>query len=103
MFRVSPKPSDVKYAMIGEFGGVGAFVQGKEWVPGKCHTYLKVDTPADEANTYIAMAKTILGRRVCPECVKKEKKKERKKRRNEERKKKEKEGKEGRYKRKEKQ
>merc|ERR1712228_645250 len=37
----------------------GAFIQGKEWVPGKCHTYLHVDTPADEASKYIEMAKTI--------------------------------------------
>ena len=30
-----PKPSTTKYAMIGEFGGIGAFVTGMEWVPGK--------------------------------------------------------------------
>merc|ERR1719160_882343 len=48
--------------MIGEFGGIGAFVQGKEWVPGKCHTYLHVDTPADEASKYVEMAKTIESR-----------------------------------------
>ena len=28
-----PKPSTTKYAMIGEFGGIGAFVDGKMWVP----------------------------------------------------------------------
>jgi hypothetical protein len=43
------------YAMIGEFGGIGAFVSGKEWVPGECSTYLYVDTPAEEASTYINM------------------------------------------------
>ena len=32
------------------------------WVPGKCHTYLKVATPQDEADKYIAMAKTIASR-----------------------------------------
>ena len=26
--------------MIGEFGGIGAFVLGKEWKPRSCHTYL---------------------------------------------------------------
>jgi hypothetical protein len=41
----------------GEYGGVGAFVKGKEWVPGGCSTYLHVDTPADEANTIINMTK----------------------------------------------
>jgi hypothetical protein len=42
-------------AMIGEFGGIGAFVKGKEWWPNACHTYLPVKTPTDEANTYISM------------------------------------------------
>lgn len=31
-------------------------VQGKEWKPRSCHTYLHVDTPAQEAATYIKMA-----------------------------------------------
>mmetsp|Transcript_86267 Transcript_86267/g.252342 ORF Transcript_86267/g.252342 Transcript_86267/m.252342 type:complete len:642 (+) Transcript_86267:55-1980(+) len=57
-----PKPSATQYAMIGEFGGIGAFVSGKEWVPGKCHTYLKKDTPAEEASTYIEMAMTLKSR-----------------------------------------
>ena len=55
-----PTPKGNKYAMIGEFGGIGAFVAGKEWVPGKCHTYEKVDTPQDEADTYVKMAAKIL-------------------------------------------
>merc|ERR1719272_2920394 len=42
--------------MVGEFGGIGAFVEGKEWKPNSCHTYLPVDTPAEEASTYIKMA-----------------------------------------------
>merc|ERR1711976_959884 len=41
---------------------MGAFVSGKEWVPNKCHTYLHVDTPADEASKYVEMAKTIESR-----------------------------------------
>jgi hypothetical protein len=49
------EPSKTQYAMIGEFGGVGAFIKGKEWVAGKCGTYLKVDTPQDEADTYVKM------------------------------------------------
>merc|ERR1719359_1596646 len=57
-----PQPSGSQWAMIGEFGGVGAFVAGKEWVPGKCHTYLHVDTSADEAAKYVEMAKTIESR-----------------------------------------
>jgi hypothetical protein len=33
--------------MVGEFGGIGAFVT--QWQPNKCHTYMKVATPAAEA------------------------------------------------------
>jgi hypothetical protein len=57
-----PQPSDTQYAMIGEFGGIGAFVEGKEWKPKACHTYLHVDTPNDEAMTYVKMAATIQSR-----------------------------------------
>ena len=48
--------------MIGEFGGIGAFVSGKEWKPKSCHTYLHVDTPKEEADAYIKMAATIATR-----------------------------------------
>lgn len=57
-----PQASDTQYAMIGEFGGIGAFVKGKEWKADACHTYLHVDTPHDEATTYIKMAATIADR-----------------------------------------
>lgn len=57
-----PMPSKTQYAMIGEFGGIGAFVKGKEWKPNSCSTYLHVSTPTDEANTYIKMAATIASR-----------------------------------------
>lgn len=57
-----PQPSATQYAMVGEFGGIGAFVPGKEWKPKACHTYLHVDTPADEATTYIKMAATLQSR-----------------------------------------
>mmetsp|Transcript_54938 Transcript_54938/g.117913 ORF Transcript_54938/g.117913 Transcript_54938/m.117913 type:complete len:660 (+) Transcript_54938:87-2066(+) len=58
----NPNASATQYAMVGEFGGIGAFIKGKEWVPGKCHTYLKVDTAAEEAAAYVSMAKTIESR-----------------------------------------
>lgn len=57
-----PEPSASQYAMIGEFGGIGAFVEGKEWKPNACHTYLHTDTPQEEADTYIKMAATIASR-----------------------------------------
>jgi hypothetical protein len=50
-----PAPSATQYAMQGEFGGIGAFIAGKEWVPGKCHTYLKVDNATAEMDAYVAM------------------------------------------------
>mmetsp|Transcript_11789 Transcript_11789/g.18151 ORF Transcript_11789/g.18151 Transcript_11789/m.18151 type:complete len:677 (-) Transcript_11789:448-2478(-) len=54
-----PQPSSRQYAMIGEFGGIGAFVQGKEWKPNSCYAYLRVDTPKDEADAYVKMAAKI--------------------------------------------
>jgi len=54
-----PIPSATQYGMVGEYGGVGAFVSGHEWVPGQCTTYLKVNTPQDEADTYVGMTKTM--------------------------------------------
>ena len=51
----NPSASPTQYAMQGEFGGIGAFISGHEWVPGQCQTYLHVDTPQDEADTYVAM------------------------------------------------
>lgn len=55
----NPMPSATQYAMVGEFGGIGAFIEGKEWKPKSCHTYLHEDTPQDAATTYIKMAATI--------------------------------------------
>lgn len=57
-----PQPSKSQYAMIGEFGGIGAFVPGKEWKPTACHTYLHAPLPGDEADLYIKMAGQIQGR-----------------------------------------
>jgi len=31
-----PLPSATQYGMVGEYGGVGAFVAGHEWVPNQC-------------------------------------------------------------------
>jgi len=54
-----PLPSASQYAMVGEYGGIGAYVQGHEWQPGQCGTYLPVATPQDEANTYVNMSQVI--------------------------------------------
>merc|ERR1719401_2324603 len=48
--------------MVGEFGGIGAFIDGKSWVPGKCFAYQKANTSADEAAKYIQMAKALQSR-----------------------------------------
>ena len=61
-FPGDPKPDGTRYAMVGEFGGIGAFIPGKEWKPNSCHTYKKVATPAEEASTYVGMAKTLESR-----------------------------------------
>jgi hypothetical protein len=55
-----PIPRGNQYAMIGEFGGIGAFIPEKEWVPNKWYAFLGVNTAADQANKYIEFAKTIL-------------------------------------------
>ena len=52
----SPALLGTQYAMVGEFGGIGAFVRGKEWKPQACHTYLKVGTPQQGAAAYVKMA-----------------------------------------------
>ena len=51
----NPLPSAHKYAMIGEFGGIGTFTRGKEWVPRKCFTYLPVNSSQLMAETYVNM------------------------------------------------
>ena len=56
----NPRPSATQYAMVGEFGGLGAFIPGKEWATGKCSTYLHTPTPQDEADTYVNMTKKLL-------------------------------------------
>lgn len=56
----NPSPSATQYAMVGEFGGLGAFVKGREWAPGQCGTYLPTPTPQDEADTYVNMTQQLL-------------------------------------------
>jgi hypothetical protein len=46
--------------MIGEFGGIGAFVVGHEWTPGKCGTYLPASDPPTEAGIYVNMTKQLI-------------------------------------------
>ena len=55
-----PRDNVLPNLTAGEYGGIGAFVTGKEWVPNGCSTYLHVSTPHDEATTYIAMTQTII-------------------------------------------
>lgn len=55
-----PLPAPTKYAMQGEFGGIGYFMPGQEWVPGKCFAYQKSNTPADQVAVYVKMAQQLL-------------------------------------------
>jgi hypothetical protein len=45
--------------MIGEFGGLGAFIPGKEWVPNGCYAYEKVATTQALADRYIEMVRAL--------------------------------------------
>ncbi len=51
----SPRPSATQYAEQGEFGGMGAFVTGHEWSPGKCGSYLPDPTVQTQVDQYVAM------------------------------------------------
>ena len=64
-----PNATAHQYAMLGEFGGVGTFVPGKEWRPPTpiqkaCFAYNlplhPLATPADQARAYIAMTDTLV-------------------------------------------
>ena len=55
-----PKPSENQYAEIGEYGGIGYWVTGKEWAKGQCHGYKKVDSAQDYASLYVNMTELVL-------------------------------------------
>ena len=52
----SPVSSAHQFAEQGEFGGMGAFVNGHEWVAGKCTSYLPDKTADDQVADYVRMA-----------------------------------------------
>ena len=63
-----PKPNATQYAMVGEFGGLGAFVT--EWQAGKCRSNSPAgqyghgnSTPAEQAAGYVAMTKLLAANR----------------------------------------
>lgn len=53
----SPLPNERQFAEQGEFGGMGAFIAGREWVPGKCSSYSNDPTPAAQVADYVRMAR----------------------------------------------
>eukprot|EP01084_Bolivina_argentea_P087573 158166_1 len=57
-----PQPyEDYQYAMLGEYGGIGCFISGKEWVKNGCSSQsTKVYNPSDFASIYVNMSKMIL-------------------------------------------
>merc|ERR1711990_461601 len=57
-----PQPSTTQYAMIGEFGGIGAFIPGHMWTEHGCFAYQKNSDPADQASVYVKMAGQIQSR-----------------------------------------
>jgi len=55
-----PKPSATQYAEVGEWGGIGAFVLGHEWVQNSCFSYGNVGNPHGQAVLYEQYADLIL-------------------------------------------
>jgi len=55
-----PKPSPTQYAMVGEFGGLGAFVAGHMWTTNGCFAYDKSATPQVQADTYVNMTENLI-------------------------------------------
>merc|ERR1711934_1296261 len=55
-----PKPSATQYGMIGEFGGLGAFIKGHMWTTNGCFAYKQLASPQDQADVYVNMTKQII-------------------------------------------
>jgi hypothetical protein len=49
--------------MVGEFGGIGAFIPGREWAPGGCFAYLPNPDARNESATYVEMAAVLLAQK----------------------------------------
>ena len=65
-----PKPYNNKqYGMIGEYGGLGAFIKGKEWVDNGCYAYKSLNTTQEFLNVYLSMTETILTNKGDISCV----------------------------------
>jgi len=54
-----PLPSATQYGMIGEYGGLGAFISGHEWVPGKCYAYMGSKDPEEMTQQYLKMVSMV--------------------------------------------
>lgn len=52
-------PTELQYAMVGEWGGIGYFLRGREWVPGGCSAYKEANTPLEQADLYVHLAKKL--------------------------------------------
>ena len=55
-----PDPQDMppvpnQFAEIGEFGGLGSYISGKQWIEGSCFSYEHSGTPEMLAHRYIGM------------------------------------------------
>ena len=62
-FPGNPAASSTQYAMIGEFGGIGAFQAGHMWTPSGCFAYKANKDAHDQATMYAGMAATITSNR----------------------------------------
>jgi len=59
----NPAPTPSQYAMIGEFGGLGWFHTGEEWIEGRCYTYEHAANGTAVTDRYIQMLQTVADER----------------------------------------
>ena len=52
-------PNEYQYSMSGEYGGLGVFNEGHEWVAGKCSSYVKVGTTENYIGNWSSFAASI--------------------------------------------
>jgi hypothetical protein len=55
-----PTYSSTQYASLGEFGGIGYFVPGHEWAPGKCYGYATVTSSDDLVTKIMGYLQSVL-------------------------------------------
>lgn len=55
-------PTNTQYAMVWEFGGLGVFVNGREWAPGRCFAYRHFSHSRDQVGAFSKMCSSLQSR-----------------------------------------